>query len=110
MIVARVVNSAGRAFNVRLVRQGERFGLNDCLVHDKDDPLVEFWDATYEHDPRFTRGLGQFATRYYLSTLVERQSPHPLVLCGHESAWTVTGGNVMDAVAAARAALVTEVA
>lgn len=105
MIVTRIVNTAGRAFNVRLVREGERYGLNDGLVHDKGDPLVEFWDATYERDPRFTPGLGQFASRYYLSTLTERQSAHALALCGHEPAWTVTGGNVMDALAAISAAL-----
>lgn len=100
MVITRVVNAVGRSFNVRLVREGERYGLNDCLVHDKADPLVEFWDATYEHDPRFTPGLGQFASRFYLSTLIERRSFHALALCGHEPAWTVTGGNVMEALAA----------
>lgn len=104
MIVARIVNDKGRAFNVRLVQKGDRHGLRDCLVHDKDDPLVEFWDATYEHDPRFSPGLGQFASSYYLTTLCR----HPLVgldLCGHEPAWKLTAGNVVDAIAAAEVAL-----
>lgn len=102
MIVARVVNSNGRAFNVRLVRCGDRYGRNDCLVHDQVDPLVEFWDATYEDDPRFSPGLGQFTSRYYLSTLADR----PVVgldLCGHVDVWKLTAGNVVDAVAAAEA-------
>lgn len=110
MIVARIVNAVGRVFNVRLVREGARYGLNDCLVHDNDDPLVEFWDATYENDPRFTPRLGQFVARYYLSTLAERRSAHALALCGHEPAWTVTGGNVLDALVAVKTALREETA
>src|SRR5437899_65527 len=100
-IVARVINDEGRTFNVRLVRRGDRYGLNEGLVHDKNEPLVEFWDATYEHDPRFTPGLGQFTSRYYLSTLTgkdgdlaRRQVSRGLALCGHVPAWTVTGENV----------------
>ena len=110
MIVARVVNDEGRAFNVRVVRPGDRYGRNDFLVHDKDESLVEFWDATYEHDPRFTPGLGQFVNRYFLGTLTgeDDYSHRPrglcgLDLCGHEPAWKLTAGNVEDAVAAAAA-------
>jgi hypothetical protein len=114
MIVARVVNDKSRVFNVRLVRRGDRYGLNDCLVHDKDDPLVEFWDATYELDPRFTLGLGQFVSRYFLGTLTgkdgysghdRRVQPRGIALCGHVPEWTVTSGNVVDAIAAVEAAL-----
>ena len=113
MIVARVVNAAGLTFNVRLVRKGDRYGLDDCLVHDKDEPLVEFWDATYENDPRFTTGLGQFVSRYFLSTLTDedgnghklRAVPRGIALCGHVPAWTVTGSNVADAIAAVEVAL-----
>ena len=105
MIVARVVNDKGRAFNVRLVRRGDRYGLNDCLVHDQDEPLVEFWDATYEADPRFTPGLGQFASRYCLGTLTGKGGSRGIALCGHVPEWTVTRGNVADAIAAAEVAL-----
>jgi hypothetical protein len=113
-IVARVVNDRGLAFNVRLVRRGDRYGLNNCLVHDCDEPLVEFWDASLENDPRFTPGLGQFASRYYLGTLTgkfgyhghdHRAAPRGISLCGHVPQWSVTGGNVADAIAAVEAAL-----
>ena len=107
MIVARVINEAGRAFNVRLVRHGDRYGLNNVLVHDKDEPLVEFWDATYENDPRFTPKLGQFVSRYSLGTLAG-SGPRGIALCGHVPEWTVTGGNVADAITAVQAALTTE--
>ena len=111
--IARVVNDTGRAFNVRLVRKGDRYGLDDCLVHDKDAALIEFWDATYENDPRFSPGLGQFVSRYFLDTLTgkdafgrdHRRGSCGLDLCGHVAAWKVTGGNVVDAIAAAEAAL-----
>ncbi len=90
---------------MRLVRRGDCYGLDDCLVHDKDEPLVEFWDATYEHDPRFTPELGQFAGRYCLGTLTSKVGYFGLALCGHVPAWTVTGGNVDDVIVAAETAL-----
>jgi len=111
MIVARVVNDWGLAFNVRLVQYGERYGHEDCLVHAGHDPLVEFWDATYEQDPRFTLGLGQFAARYFFSTIGNRNLSNDgrpvrgLDLCGHVAEWKLTAGNVTDAVAAAEAAI-----
>jgi hypothetical protein len=40
-IIARVVNDTGLAFNVRLVQKDDRYGLDDCLVHDQDEPLVD---------------------------------------------------------------------
>jgi hypothetical protein len=53
-------------FTVRLVKNGESYGLNDSLTHDKDDPLVEFYDARYKHTEH-----GQFVSRYYATTLME---------------------------------------
>jgi hypothetical protein len=73
-ILISIVNDAGLRFNVRLVRRGERYGRNLCLVHDKDDPLVEFYDARYPHTE-----IGQFITRYYRSTLMK--PPHDRGLC-----------------------------
>jgi hypothetical protein len=112
-IIARVVNAAGRAFNVRLVRQGDRYGLDDCLAHDCAEPLVEFWDASLENDPRFTKGLGQFVSRYYLGTLTGKEGfssqrdsrIYGIHLCGHVPEWKVTGDNIVAAIAAAEAAL-----
>jgi hypothetical protein len=106
-IVARVTNDVGRTFNVVLVCRGDSYGLDDKLTHDKDEPLVEFWDATYEDDDRFTPGRGQFVSRYYLTTLTDRRTRRGagLDLCGHEPAWKITGKNVADAIAAVEAAL-----
>jgi len=89
-IVCTVENDGGRRFNVRLVRRGDRYGLNDCLTHGKaptrrhdtnteipegiaaaggyDGAMVEFYDATYANQKSFGP-RGQFVSRYYLATL-----------------------------------------
>ena len=66
----------GTPFVARMVRHGDRYGLDMCLTHtpkpeyDFDSPLIEFYDARYDFD-KDTDGtpLGQFVSRYYLSTL-----------------------------------------
>ena len=111
--VARVVNDAGRVFNVRLVRQGEAYGLDDCLTHDKADPLVEWYDATYEG----VHGVGpwgQFVASYCYSTLTGqdgwsrndyRNGSRGLSLDGGEPLWRVSGANVREALAAVERAI-----
>jgi len=107
-IVARVVNDAGRTFSVRLVRQGEAYGLDGCLTHDKVDPLVEWYDATYEGVPG-VGPWGQYVTSYCYSTLTGqdgwsrsdyRTGAHNLNLDGGEPLWRVSGANVREALAA----------
>lgn len=95
-----VTNDEGRAFSVVVVLEGERYGLNDCLTHDKADPLVEFYDMTGD-DRAFTGG------RYYLSTLAGedqwfRQPGEGLDLNGGVRDWSVSWENVCEAVAYAR--------
>lgn len=48
--VFAVTSARGAPFNIRIVRHGERYGLDDCLTHgegahDRPFPLVEFYDA-----------------------------------------------------------------
>jgi hypothetical protein len=50
---------------VRLVQQGDSYGLKDQLVHDRPAPLVEFYDTRHPHTP-----LGQFVAAYSLPTLL----------------------------------------
>lgn len=78
-------------FNVRIVRQGDRYGLDGCLVYGPgdntfrmSDPLVEFYD-TRHIGPLFTP-IGQFVTRYYLSTLLAPRHG------GREGAMQLDGG------------------
>lgn len=111
--VATVTNDSGRSFNVALVRKGDRYGLDDCLTHEKDDPMVEFYDATYAGTKDFGP-LGQFVSRYYWSTLTgqdtysrcdHRLGSPGIDLCGYVPEWKVTGQNVVAACAAVERAL-----
>lgn len=56
----------GQAYNVRLVREGDRHGRNDCLTHDRADPLVEFYAVS---DGAGAGPRGYFVSSYYASTL-----------------------------------------
>ena len=98
MSTTTVTNDEGRTFTIRIVRNGDNYGRNWCLTHDDDDALVEFYDLTYadEKDP-----LGQFASRYYASTLIEDQDRLTnlgLGLDGGAPEWDIDGdtmGQVM---------------
>ena len=69
-----------------------------CLTHDEADPLVEFYDA----DASFNDGpknigmkLGQFVSRYYMSTLMNDGDPigdgHGFCLDGGVPKWVIEG-------------------
>ena len=74
----------GVQFNVRLVEMGDAFGLNDMLIHEKDEPVVEFYDARQMHTRR-----GQFISRYYLETLLDGNPVYGLILMGDEPEWRI---------------------
>lgn len=59
-------------FTMRVVGDGDRYGRGMSLTHTGPDPLVEFYDRRWDHD-RDPDGLmlGQFISRYRLSTLLE---------------------------------------
>lgn len=73
-------------WNVRLVFQGERYGLEDCLTHDADEPLIEFYDAEQRADKFGPRG--QFVSRYNASTILSMAPGSGLCLYGGVPAWT----------------------
>ena len=98
-----IINDDGRHFNVRIVVNGARYGRKDDLLHLEDDPLIEFFDATYagpEFGPR-----GQFVSRYYLSTLQKRRDGSALCLEGGVPLWHVSTANVAEAIRHAVAAI-----
>lgn len=82
-----VISIGSRPWNVRLVRQGDSYGLDHCLTHDEPDPMVEFYDG--KQDPKVFGPLGQFVSRYYASTLRERPVDYALCLHGGVPAWVV---------------------
>lgn len=83
---SNVTNDRGTSFLVRIVREGERHGLNDCLTHDKTDPLVEFYDLTFANQRGFGE-RGQFVSSYYASTLLERDGG--ICLHGGVAKWSI---------------------
>lgn len=74
-------------FNVRILRQGESYGLCDCLTHEERKPLVEFYDYRHRNDQEWKRG--QFVSRYYAETILEHNPNNALSLDGGIPAWTV---------------------
>ena len=85
-------------WNVRIVENGDAYGKDMCLTHDEADPLVEFYDA----DASFNDGpkdmgmkLGQFVSRYYMSTLMDDGDPigdgHGFCLDGGVPKWVIEG-------------------
>lgn len=61
----------GITFTARIVKEGDRYGRDMCLTHEEGkEPLIEFYDSRYPFD-RAPEGevLGQFVSRYYVSTL-----------------------------------------
>lgn len=92
-VLHTVTPAGGRPFHVRLVATGERYGLDDCLVHDRAIPMVEFYDASQDlvkFGPR-----GQFVSRYYLTTLLDVKGGLDLH-CG-EPAWQLDAAALASA-------------
>ena len=84
----RIMTDRGVTFNVRMVYRHHLYGLNDCLVHEEDEPLVEFYDARWAWEKGFGCD-GQFVARYYATTLLERDQNYGLALYGRERDWVV---------------------
>lgn len=76
----------GMTWAVRIVEEGDEYGLNSCLINDGED-LVEFYDCRCENDTN----LGQFVSRYYKSTLLHpnRNRTVGLNLQGDVPAWSI---------------------
>jgi len=52
-------------YNVRIVKKGDKYGLDHKLTHNENDPMVEFYDSRYLHSE-----FGQFISRYYIGTIL----------------------------------------
>lgn len=87
----QVTNDNGIKFNVRIIRKGDSYGLNNCLIHDEDKPLVEFYDDRYKQG--FSES-GQFVTRYYAETILRHSSFCGVDLEGSIADWFISAENV----------------
>jgi len=48
-----------KELTVKILKQGDKYGLLNCLTHDENEPLVEFYSGKY------------FISRYYAKTLLK---------------------------------------
>ena len=79
-------------WTVRIVFKGDRYGLDWCLKHDEDEPMIEFYDAEYDFEVDLDgQVLGQFVSGYNANTLLkdERQS-RGLNLDGGVPQWSIS--------------------
>ena len=66
-----IINSELNAFTIRMVKPGEEYGRDMCLSNESGQCLVEFYDREYDFQTEADGTiLGQFVSRYYLSTLL----------------------------------------
>lgn len=59
-------------FGVRVVCEGDAYGLNDCLRWDKKEPAIELYILADSHGKPYP-GRGWFVSRYYYTTLKFRK-------------------------------------
>jgi hypothetical protein len=83
-------NARQQPWTIRIIDKGDAYGRNDCLTHDKDEPLVEFYDGDNPFDTQESDGtmLGQFVSRYNLSTICDG-GRGGLDLMGYEPKWKI---------------------
>jgi hypothetical protein len=82
-----VVGTFG-GFTVVLLRRGDKYGLRNCLTHDKPEPMVEFYDVRQASNPGFSP-IGQFVSRYNASTLLAGDRNRGLCLDGGVPSWSI---------------------
>lgn len=71
---------------VSIIVKGDVYGHNNCLTHDKDEPLAEFRELVH----------GQVPSRYYVSTLISAKDMlGGLCLDGRVPNWVVSAQNMI---------------
>lgn len=68
-VIVKLFEDGHITWAVRIVRNGDHYGRHNCLVHECNDPLVEFYDTRYLHTD-----LGQFVSRYSATTFLYPKS------------------------------------
>ena len=76
-------------FNTKIIPTGGAYGRDDCLTN-QGAPLIEFYDPRYQHTP-----IGQFVSRYYVSTILERDTGG-LCLDGGVPDWYVNANDMAE--------------
>lgn len=95
-----ITSKTGVRFNVRIIRTGDRYGLDDCLTVGEGSslrlegpgPFVEFFDSRFPHTEN-----GQFVARYGVDTILRHSGGLDLV--GYVPSWKIDAA-AMDVVRA----------
>jgi hypothetical protein len=73
----------GVPFVAQIIREGDSYGADNCLILSKEElidenfpALIEFYDARhpFDFDKDGIRSIGQFVSRYYADTLIHDDS------------------------------------
>jgi hypothetical protein len=87
-------------FSVRILFEGQSYGLDNCLTHKGDVPLIEFYDNA--QDKTKFGELGQFISRYSLLTIKDIPEGRSLALMGGTPDWNVSGEEMKYIVASVK--------
>ena len=80
----------GIRWQVRVIREGDRYGAGAQLIRENEEVLVEFWDMDQ------FKGMGQFVSRYYLDTLQEIPEGRGLSLNLSIHRWHLSGKGMRE--------------
>lgn len=79
-------------FVANILEQGDNLGLKNNLIHEHIEPVIQFFDARYPHNP-----LGQLVSSYFLSDLTKGTAKNSgLNLYGGEPDWYITQKDMKD--------------
>jgi|TARA_R110000796_G_scaffold40635_2_gene100615 hypothetical protein len=78
-------NDTAQPWTIKIIAKNDAYGRDDCLTHDDDELMVEFYDGRYieNFDPE-----GQFVSRYNLSTIAN-ETDRGINLHGGVDSWSV---------------------
>ena len=83
-------NERSQPWTIRIVEEGDKYGRDDCLTYEKEEPVIEFYDGENLFDEQASDGtmMGQFVSRYYISTIMDGKGGG-LNLMGYEPKWQI---------------------
>ncbi len=84
-ILKVIDNDTAQPWTIKIIAKNDAYGRDDCLTHDDDELMVEFYDGRYIEgfDPE-----GQFVSRYNLSTIAQ-ETYRGINLDGGIASWTI---------------------
>jgi hypothetical protein len=83
----------GRPFAAKILRKGDAYGLNDCLVWQNDHIGVEFYDFSYSNVESFGY-WGQYMSRYFVESILDVEN-QGLCLEGCIPEWNINSSEML---------------